>query len=101
MDSFYPRRQWAGKNLPAISSFVTSPLAADQAEMILSLLKVHHLHIEILRSLGADPSKEYEHSREKNVLARILPGVKKCSICKKECFNTQKLKNHMEKESPS
>ena len=55
MDSFYPRREWADKDLPAISPFVTSPQAAYQAEMIQSLLRVHHVHIEILKSLGGRP----------------------------------------------
>ena len=50
MDSFYQRTQWDDKNLPATSSSVTSPQAADQAEMIQLLLKVHHVHIEILNS---------------------------------------------------
>ena len=34
MDSFYPRRKWVDKDLPAISSSVTSLQAADQPEMI-------------------------------------------------------------------
>ena len=44
-----------------------------------------------------DPSKEYKQGRVKNVLPRVLPGAKKGSFCKKECYNTQKLKNHLKK----
>ena len=97
MDSFYPRREQADKHPPATSSSVTSPQAADQAEMIQSLLKVNHMHVEILKSLGVDPCKEYEQSKVKNVLARVLSGVKKCSLCNRKFHNTQKLRNHMKK----
>ena len=76
MDSFYPRREWVDKDVPDTSSSVTSPQAADQAEMIQSLLKVHHLHVETLKSLGVDPCKEYEQRKVENVLTRVLLGVK-------------------------
>ena len=82
------KQVWGGKNLHATSSSVTSPQAPDQAEMIQSLIKVHCVHEEILKSLGVDPCKEYEQSRVENVLARILPGVKKCSLCTREFHNT-------------
>ena len=97
MDSFSPRREWADKNLPATSSSVTYPQAADQAEIIQSLLKVHHVHVEILKSLRVNPCKEYDHNRMENVLPSSLPGVKKCSLCNREFHNTQKLRNHMKK----
>ena len=76
MDSFYPRREWVDKDVPDTSSSVTSPQAADQAEMIQSLLKVHHLHVETLKSLGVDLCKEYEQRKVENVLTRVLLGVK-------------------------
>ena len=98
MGSFYPRRQWADKNLLATSSSVTSPQAADQAQMTQSLLKVHHVHVEILKSFRVDPCKEYEQSSVKNVLARVLHGVNKCSLCNREFHNTQKLRHHMKKK---
>ena len=95
MDSFYPRREWADKNLSATSSSVTSPQVAGQAEMIQSLLKVHHVHVEMLKSSGVDTCKEYEQSRVGNVLARVLLGVKKCNLCNREFHNIHKLGNYM------
>ena len=74
-----------------------SAQSTDQSEMIQSLLKVHHVHVEILKSLGVDPCKEYEQGRFENELAKVLPAANKCSICEKECYNTQKMKNHMKK----
>ena len=32
-----------------------------------------------------------------NVLTRVLPGVRKCSLYNREFCNTQKLRNHMKK----
>ena len=32
-----------------------------------------------------------------NVLARVLPGIKKCSLCNRGFHNTQKLRNQMKK----
>ena len=93
MDSFYPRKEWADQDLPATSSSVT--FAQTAADMIQSLLKVHHVHVEILKSLWVDPCTEYEQSNMENSLARVLPGVKKFSLCNREFHNTQKLKNHM------
>ena len=97
MDSFYPRREWVDKDLPVTLSSVTSPQAADQAEIIQSLLKVHHVNVQILKSLGVDPYKEYEQGKVENVLARVLPGIKRCSLCNRKFHNTQKLRNHMKK----
>ena len=81
MNSFYPRREWADEDLPASSFSVTTLHAADQSEMIQSLLKIHHVHVEILKSFGVDTCKEYEQSSVENELARVLPGVRKCSLC--------------------
>ena len=65
IDSFYTRREWADKILPATSSSVTFQQAADQAEIIQSLPKVHHVHIKLLKSLGLDPSKSISRERWK------------------------------------
>ena len=43
--------------------------------MIQSVLKVHHVHAEIQKSLGVDPCKRYKQSRVENVFARALPGL--------------------------
>ena len=95
MDFLYPRRELADKDLSATSSSVTSPHAADQTEMIPSLLKVHHAHIEMLKSLSVDPCKAYEQGKVENVLARAVHRVKRCSLCSREFHNTLKLRNHV------
>ena len=90
MDSFFPRRQWADKIFLLLHFLLTSPQAADQAGMNQWFLKAHHMHIEILKSLGVDPWKECEQSKVENVVASVLPGVKKCGLCNREFHNTQK-----------
>ena len=53
--------------------------------------------MDILKSLGVDPIKHYQENQVETLLERVSAGDKKCSICKKSYYSTQKLKNHLRK----
>ena len=54
-----------------------------------------HIHVGILASMGVDACREYRLSKVENVLTRLTAGATKCSICGINCYNTQKLTNHI------
>ena len=44
-----------------------------------------------------DACKDYEETRVENLLTKIVAGDRKCKLCDKSYYSTQKLKNHMRK----
>ena len=73
----------------------TTTTMSVQDDVVQSLLKVHHLHGDILNAMGVDACKGYEESIVENVLDRVTEGVKKCAVCRCQGYNTQKLRNHV------
>ena len=69
----------------------------EESEKIQKLLAVHHTYVDILKSLGVDPIKHYQENQVEALLERVSAGDKKCCICKKSYYSTQKLKNHLRK----
>ena len=102
MDPSTPR-EWKDVPLPfrAAAEAVPSepfpkPPQADP-DVIKGLLKVHHAYTNVLKSLGVDACKDYEETRVETLLSKIVSGDRKCKLCDKSYFSTQKLKNHMRK----
>ena len=94
-DRFCPRREWPDRSLPKKFSSSSSS-ALDNKELTDSLLKTHHMHVDVLQQFGIDACEEYRANKAKNVLARLcVEGAKKCTICGKTVYNTQKLKKHI------
>ena len=77
------RREWADKDLPTRPPQQTSTEGPSKDEIVQTLLKGHHLHVDILKSMGLDPCKDYEQSRVENVLDRVRLGAKDCTLCHK------------------
>ena len=53
-DKFCPRREWPEKQLAKKKTLVAP---AEDSDLITSLLRAHHLHVDVLQSLGVDPCK--------------------------------------------
>ena len=89
-----PVRAAAAEAVPSGSS--PKPPQADP-DIIKGLLEVHHAYTNVLKSLGVDACKDYEETRVENLLNKIVSGDRKCKLCDKSYYSTQKLKNHMRK----
>ena len=100
MDNFISKRECTDKDLPARPPQQASTEGLPKDEIVQSLLKPHHLHVDILKSMEVDPYKDYEQSGEENVLAKVRSGAKDCTICGKRCQNTPKLRKSHNKEAP-
>ena len=74
------------------------PPQADP-DIIKGLLEVHHAYTNVLKSLGVDACKDYEETRVETLLSKIVSGDRKCKLCDKSYFSTQKLKNHMQEKA--
>ena len=57
---------------------------------------MHHAYTNVLKSLGVDACKDFE-TRVETRFSKIVSGDRKCKLCDKSYFSTQKLKNHMRK----
>ena len=79
LDGFNPRKEWPDKLLSwkqQPSTITTTPSVQDNS--VQPLLKVHHLHADILKSNGVDACKEYEERKIKRfwtVLLKISRSV--------------------------
>ena len=62
MDSFYPKREWVVKNLPATSSSVTSPWRADQKKVRLQCNITAAQHLECLKRQDLWKQRSLERS---------------------------------------
>ena len=102
MDPSTPR-EWKDVPLPTRGAAESEPAGPSpkqplaDPETIKGLLEVHHAYTNVLKSLGVDACKDYEETRVENILNKIVSGDRKCKLCNKSYYSTQKLKNHMRK----
>ena len=102
MDPTTPR-EWKEVPLPTRQAAEAEPAGPSpkqplaDPETIKGLLEVHHAYTNALKSLGVDACKDYEETRVETLLSKIVSGDRKCKLCDKSYFSTQKLKNHMRK----
>ena len=103
MDPSTPR-EWKEVPLPTRQATEAAPqpgpspmLPQADPDIIIGLLEVHHAYTNVLKSLGVDACKDYGETRVETLLSKIVSSDRKCKLCDKSYFSTQKLKNHMRK----
>ena len=60
VDNIVPRREWADKDLPTRTLQQASTEGPSKDDIVQSLPNAHHLHVDIPKSMGVNPSKDYE-----------------------------------------
>ena len=103
-DKFVLEREWPDEALPFPPQPTQQPapqprsapdpqvFSASEAT-VQSLLRSHHLQVDVLKSLGVDACAEYKKGKVAYDLSRVRKGDVMCPFCNRRCSSSQKLKN--------
>ena len=94
---YNPERQWPDIPLPqptATDAPQLSPVTIPE-DVIQKARGQHDVLVKWLKTAGVDLCREMEDVENQYTLEAVMPGQKECTICKKKCHNTQRLRAHI------